>query len=165
MGHIFQLGTKYSEALKATVLDENGKDRVMMMGCYGIGVSRVVAAAIEQNNDDNGIIWPDAIAPFHVGIVPMNMHKSEAVKEAAEKLYNELTEAGFEVYMDDRDKKTSPGVKFADMELMGIPHRVVISDRGLEAGALEYKHRSADEKEEIAADNVLNVLKERIKLG
>lgn len=165
VGHIFQLGTKYSEALKATVLDENGKDRVMMMGCYGIGVSRVVAAAIEQNNDDNGIIWPDAIAPFHVGIVPMNMHKSEAVKEAAEKLYNELTEAGFEVYMDDRDKKTSPGVKFADMELMGIPHRVVISDRGLEAGALEYKHRSAEEKEEIAADNVLNVLKERIKLG
>ncbi|MEK9711762.1 MAG: proline--tRNA ligase [Thalassolituus sp.] len=164
VGHIFQLGTKYSEALKATVLDENGKDRTMIMGCYGIGVSRVVAAAIEQNNDDNGIIWPDAIAPFHVGIVPMNMHKSEAVKEAAEKLYAELTEAGFEVYMDDRDKKTSPGVKFADMELMGIPHRVVISDRGLEAGTLEYKHRRADEKQDIAADSVLTFLKEQVSI-
>ncbi len=165
VGHIFQLGTKYSEALKATVLDENGKDRVMTMGCYGIGVSRVVAAAIEQNNDDNGIIWPDAIAPFQVGIVPMHMHKSEAVRNTAETLYKELTEAGFDVFMDDRDKKTSPGVKFADMELMGIPHRVVISDRGLEAGTLEYKHRSAEEKEDISADSVLEVLKQRIKLG
>ena len=165
VGHIFQLGTKYSAALKATVLDENGKDRTMTMGCYGIGVSRVVAAAIEQNNDDNGIIWPDAIAPFHVGIVPMNMHKSEAVRDAAEKLYAELTDAGYEVYMDDRDKKTSPGVKFADMELMGIPHRVVISDRGLEAGTLEYKHRRAEEKENIPADDVLNLLKDRINLG
>ena len=165
VGHIFQLGTKYSEALKATVLDENGKDRVMTMGCYGIGVSRVVAAAIEQNNDDNGIIWPDAIAPFQVGIVPMHMHKSEAVRNTAETLYKELTEAGFDVFMDDRDKKTSPGVKFADMELMGIPHRVVISDRGLEAGTLEYKHRSTEEKEDISADSVLEVLKQRIKLG
>jgi prolyl-tRNA synthetase len=165
VGHIFQLGTKYSEALKATVLDENGKDRVMTMGCYGIGVSRVVAAAIEQNNDDNGIIWPDAIAPFQIGIVPMHMHKSEAVRNTAETLYKELTEAGFDVFMDDRDKKTSPGVKFADMELMGIPHRVVISDRGLEAGTLEYKHRSAEEKEDISADSVLEVLKQRIKLG
>jgi len=137
----------------------------MSMGCYVIGVSRVVAAAIEQNNDDNGIIWPDAIAPFHVGIVPMNMHKSEAVRDAAEKLYAELTDAGYEVYMDDRDKKTSPGVKFADMELMGIPHRVVISDRGLEAGTLEYKHRRAEEKENIPADDVLNLLKDRINLG
>ncbi|TNC87552.1 MAG: proline--tRNA ligase [Thalassolituus sp.] len=165
VGHIFQLGTKYSEALKATVLDENGKDRVMTMGCYGIGVSRVVAAAIEQNNDDNGIIWPDAIAPFQIGIVPMHMHKSEAVRNTAETLYKELTEAGFDVFMDDRDKKTSPGVKFADMELMGIPHRVVISDRGLEAGTLEYKHRSTEEKEDISADSVLEVLKQRIKLG
>ncbi|MGB1091792.1 MAG: proline--tRNA ligase, partial [Oceanobacter sp.] len=113
VGHIFQLGTKYSAAMKATVLNENGKDTTMIMGCYGIGVSRVVAAAIEQNHDDNGIIWPDAIAPFHIGIVPMNLHRSDAVREATEKLYAELTEAGFEVYVDDRDKKTSPGVKFA----------------------------------------------------
>jgi prolyl-tRNA synthetase len=164
VGHIFQLGTKYSEALKATVLDENGKDRVMTMGCYGIGVSRVVAAAIEQNNDDNGILWPDAIAPFHVGIVPMNMHKSEEVREVAEKLYADLTAAGIEVYMDDRDKKTSPGVKFADMELMGIPHRVVISDRGLKEGKVEYKARRAEDKEEIAAEDILALLQERISL-
>jgi prolyl-tRNA synthetase len=164
VGHIFQLGTKYSEALNAKVLDENGKDRVMTMGCYGIGVSRVVAAAIEQNNDDNGILWPDAIAPFHVGIVPMNMHKSEEVREVAEKLYADLTAAGIEVYMDDRDKKTSPGVKFADMELMGIPHRVVISDRGLKEGKVEYKARRAEDKEEIAAENILALLQERISL-
>ncbi|WP_419810364.1 proline--tRNA ligase [Bacterioplanoides sp.] len=164
VGHIFQLGTKYSEALKATVLNENGKDQTMIMGCYGIGVSRVVAAAIEQNNDDNGIIWPDAIAPFHVGIVPMNLHRSEAVQQATEKLYNELTEAGFEVYLDDRDKKTSPGVKFADMELMGIPHRIVISDRGLEAGTLEYKARRSDDKQDIEAGSVVEFLKENIKL-
>ncbi|TNC91556.1 MAG: proline--tRNA ligase, partial [Thalassolituus sp.] len=137
VGHIFQLGTKYSAAMNANVLDENGKARTMIMGCYGIGVSRVVASAIEQNNDDNGIIWPDAIAPFHIGIVPMNMHKSELVKETAEKIYAELKAAGFDVYMDDRDKKTSPGVKFADMELMGLPHRIVISDRGLEDGTIE----------------------------
>jgi prolyl-tRNA synthetase len=164
VGHIFQLGTKYSEALNAKVLDENGKDRVMTMGCYGIGVSRVVAAAIEQNNDDNGILWPDAIAPFHVGIVPMNMHKSEEVREVAEKLYADLTAAGIEVYMDDRDKKTSPGVKFADMELMGIPHRVVISDRGLKEGKVEYKARRAEDKEEIAAEDILALLQERISL-
>ncbi|MEC8443513.1 MAG: proline--tRNA ligase [Pseudomonadota bacterium] len=158
VGHIFQLGTKYSEALKASVLDENGKDRTMMMGCYGIGVSRVVASAIEQNHDDNGIIWPDAIAPFQVGIVPMHMHKSEKVKEAAETLYADLVAAGYDVYMDDRDKKTSPGVKFADMELMGIPHRVVISDRGLEAGTVEYKHRRSDEKQDIAVDDLMTFL-------
>lgn len=165
VGHIFQLGTKYSEALKATVLDENGKDRVMTMGCYGIGVSRVVAAAIEQNNDENGIIWPDAIAPFQIGIVPMQMHKSEAVRNAAETLYRELTEAGYDVFMDDRDKKTSPGVKFADMELMGIPHRIVISDRGLQAGTMEYKHRGAEQKEDMPADGVFEALKKRVKLG
>lgn len=164
VGHIFQLGTKYSAALKATVLDENGKDRVMTMGCYGIGVSRVVASAIEQNNDENGIIWPDAIAPFHVGIVPMHMHKSEEVREVAEKLYADLTAAGIDVYMDDRDKKTSPGVKFADMELMGIPHRVVISDRGLKEGKVEYKARRADDKEEVAAEDILALLQERISL-
>lgn len=163
VGHIFQLGTKYSEAMKATVLNENGKDQNLVMGCYGIGVTRVVAAAIEQNHDDNGIIWPDAIAPFHIGIVPMNLHRSEAVQQATEKLYQELTEAGFEVYLDDRDKKTSPGVKFADMELMGIPHRVVISDRGLEAGTVEYKARRAADKQDMAADSVVQFLKDTIQ--
>ena len=121
VGHIFQLGTKYSEAMSATVLDENGKAKTMIMGCYGIGVSRVVAAAIEQNNDESGIIWPEAIAPFQVAIVPLNMQKSEAVKEAAEALYDKLTTQGIEVLLDDRNER--PGVKFADMELIGIPHR------------------------------------------
>ena len=164
VGHIFQLGTKYSAAMNANVLDENGKARPMIMGCYGIGVSRVVASAIEQNNDDNGIIWPDAIAPFHIGIVPMNMHKSELVKETAEKIYAELKAAGFDVYMDDRDKKTSPGVKFADMELMGLPHRIVISDRGLEDGTIEYKNRRAEDKENIPAGDIISFLKEKISL-
>lgn len=163
VGHIFQLGTKYAEAMKATVLDENGKDRTMIMGCYGIGVSRVVAAAIEQNHDDNGIIWPDAIAPFHIGIVPMNMQRSEQVRETTDKLYQELTEAGFEVYVDDRDKKTSPGVKFADMELMGIPHRVVVSDRGLDAGTLEYKARRESDKQDIPVEELVEFLKSSIK--
>lgn len=163
VGHIFQLGTKYSEAMKASVLNVNGKDQTLIMGCYGIGVTRVVAAAIEQNNDDNGIIWPDAIAPFQVGIVPMNLHRSEAVQQATEKLYTELTEAGFDVFLDDRDKKTSPGVKFADMELMGIPHRIVISDRGLEAGTLEYKARRVEDKQDLAADSVVEFLKENVQ--
>ena len=163
VGHIFQLGTKYAEAMKATVLDENGKDRTMIMGCYGIGVSRVVAAAIEQNHDDNGIIWPDAIAPFHIGIVPMNMQRSEQVRETTDKLYQELTEAGFEVYVDDRDKKTSPGVKFADMELMGIPHRVVVSDRGLDVGTLEYKARRESDKQDIPVEELVEFLKSSIK--
>jgi prolyl-tRNA synthetase len=163
VGHIFQLGTKYSAAMKATVLDENGKDRTMVMGCYGIGVSRVVASAIEQNHDANGIIWPDAIAPFHIGIVPMNLQRSEAVQQATAKLYSELQAAGFDVFLDDRDKKTSPGVKFADMELMGIPHRIVISDRGLEAGELEYKARRAGEAQNIAIDSLVDFLKEQIQ--
>lgn len=162
VGHIFQLGTKYSEAMKATVLNENGKDQTMIMGCYGIGVSRVVAAAIEQNYDDNGIIWPDAIAPFQIGIVPMNYHRSEVVQAATETLYTQLKEAGFDVYLDDRDKKTSPGVKFADMELMGLPHRIVLSDRGLEEGLVEYKHR-AGEKEDVALDGIVELLRQRVK--
>ncbi|MDF1642259.1 proline--tRNA ligase [Thalassolituus oleivorans] len=162
VGHIFQLGTKYSEAMKATVLNENGKDQTMIMGCYGIGVSRVVAAAIEQNYDDNGIIWPDAIAPFQIGIVPMNYHRSEVVQAATETLYTQLKEAGFDVYLDDRDKKTSPGVKFADMELMGLPHRIVLSDRGLEEGLVEYKHR-AGEKEDVALDGLVELLRQRVK--
>ncbi|MCH8552750.1 MAG: proline--tRNA ligase [Natronospirillum sp.] len=148
VGHVFQLGRKYAEALGARVLDENGREQAMTMGCYGIGVSRIVAAAIEQNHDDNGIIWPESMAPFQVGIVPLNAHKSPEVMETAERLYSELTELGYEVLLDDRDKKTSPGVKFADMELLGIPHRLVVSDRGLQTGQVEYKYRRAEDREE-----------------
>jgi prolyl-tRNA synthetase len=122
-------------------------------------VTRIVAAAIEQNHDDNGIIWPDAIAPFHVGIVPLNAHKSPEVMEVAEKLYQDLQDAGFDVLLDDRDKKTSPGVKFADMELMGLPHRIVVSDRGLANGKLEYKARRNDEKVEIDVDSIISHIK------
>jgi prolyl-tRNA synthetase len=159
VAHIFQLGDKYTKALKAEVLNQTGKAQTMLMGCYGIGVTRIVAAAIEQNYDDNGIIWPDAIAPFHVGIVPLNAHKSPEVMEVAEKLYTELKDAGFDVLLDDRDKKTSPGVKFADMELMGIPHRIVVSDRGLANGKLEYKARSQEEKIEIDVADVIAHIK------
>ncbi len=161
VGHIFQLGTKYSEAMKATVLDENGKAATMTMGCYGIGVSRVVASAIEQNHDDKGIIWPDAIAPFQLAILPMNMHKSDAVREAAEKLYAELTAAGFEVLLDDRNERA--GVMFADMELIGIPHRLVIGDRGLKNGALEYKGRRDTENQDIPLDELQAFLAEKLK--
>ena len=160
VGHIFQLGTKYSEAMKATVLDENGKAVTMTMGCYGIGVSRVVASAIEQNHDDKGIIWPDAIAPFQLAILPMNMHKSDVVREAAEKLYAELSEAGYEVLLDDRNERA--GVMFADMELIGIPHRIVIGDRGLKNGMLEYKGRRDAENQDIAIDTVHNFLQQQL---
>jgi len=140
VGQIFQLGTKYSESMNATVLDPDGKPRSMPMGCYGIGVTRVVAAAIEQNHDDNGIIWPDAICPYEVVLVPINMDKSEQVAAAAEALYRDLTAAGFGVALDDRPQR--PGFKFADADLIGYPHRFVISDRNLEAGQLEYKRRA-----------------------
>jgi len=146
VGHIFQLGRKYSEAMNATVLDEQGKSVTMAMGCYGIGVTRVVAAAIEQNHDERGIIWPEPIAPFDVSIIPINLQKSARVQEATEALYAELTAAGFEVVLDDRDAR--PGVKFADDELIGIPHRIVIGDKGLERGMLEYKRR----RDGLAAD-------------
>lgn len=162
VGHIFQLGTKYSKAMNASVLDENGRSVLMTMGCYGIGVSRIVASAIEQNHDANGIIWPDAIAPFHVAIIPLNAHKSPRVTEVAEKLMADLEKAGYEVLLDDRDKKTSPGVKFADMELMGIPHRIVVSDRGLENDELEYKFRRAESAETVALSSVLDFLATRI---
>lgn len=155
VGHIFQLGDKYAKALKAEVLDQNGKAQTMLMGCYGIGVTRIVAAAIEQNHDENGIIWPEAIAPFQVGIVPLNAHKSPEVMEVAEKLYADLQAAGYDVLFDDRDKKTSPGVKFADMELMGIPHRIVVSDRGLADGKVEYKARRDADKVEMPLADVL----------
>lgn len=163
VGHIFQLGTKYSEALKARVLDENGKEQTMIMGCYGIGVTRVVAAAIEQNFDENGIIWTDAIAPFHIAIVPINMDKSAAVAAKAEALYNELQAAGFDVLLMD-DAKARLGVQLANTDLMGIPHRIVIGDRGLEAGNIEYKGRRDAEKQEIAADKIVGFLKATIKM-
>lgn len=162
VGHIFQLGNKYSKAMNATVLDETGRNSIMEMGCYGIGVSRIVAAAIEQCHDDKGIIWPENIAPFHVALIPLNAHKTPQVAEICEKLYQELTAAGIEVLLDDRDKKTSPGVKFADMELIGIPHRLVVSDRGLENNTIEYKHRRSTEAEHLALDQVLPVLQKLI---
>ena len=158
VGHIFQLGTKYSEALNATVLDENGKSVVMPMGCYGIGVTRVVAACIEQNNDAQGIIWPDAIAPFHLVIVQLDAHKSDQVVEIADSLYQQAEELGVEVLLDDRDKKTSPGVKFADSELMGIPHRLVVSPRSLADGVIEYKSRIGAEKQLINKDEIASFL-------
>lgn len=156
VGHIFKLGRKYSEAMDATVLDENGKSVSLSMGCYGIGVSRIVAAAIEQNHDDSGIIWPSSIAPFNVAIATLNAHKSPEVMEAAEKLYDQLRQAGFDPFLDDR--KERPGVKFADLELMGIPHRVVVSDRGLKAGTFEYKGRQDAEKQDLPVDDILPFL-------
>lgn len=162
VGHIFQLGNKYSKAMNATVLDETGKSAIMEMGCYGIGVSRIVAAAIEQCHDDKGILWPDNIAPFHVVIIPLNAHKSEKVTEISESLYAQLQAAGMDVLLDDRDKKTSPGVKFADMELIGIPHRLVVSDRGLENGMVEYKKRGEEDTTDVAADDVVEFLKDRV---
>jgi prolyl-tRNA synthetase len=159
VGHIFQLGCKYSEAMNATVLDEQGKATVMFMGCYGIGVTRVVAAAIEQNNDERGIVWPEPIAPFHVSLIPINLQKSERVRETAERLYAELQAAGFEVLFDDRDAR--PGVKFADDELLGIPHRVVVGDKGLERGVLEYKPRSGTGAAEVPLDSLVQFLRDR----
>lgn len=153
VGHIFKLGNKYSEALNATVLDENGKARIMEMGCYGIGVSRIVASAIEQNHDDNGISWPLAIAPFALALVPLNMHKSETVASHTEELYQALTEKGVDVLMDDRNER--PGFKFADMELIGIPHRLVISERGIKNGTLEYKGRSDADSQDIPLADAL----------
>ena len=160
VGHIFQLGTKYSEAMNATVLNEGGKSTVMEMGCYGIGVTRVVAAAIEQNFDDRGIIWSDALAPFQAVIIPMNMHKSHRVQELAERFYTELQAAGVEVLLDDR--KERPGVMFADMELIGIPHAIVIGERGIDSGVVEYKHRRSGEKTEIAIDEIVAKIKTQL---
>ncbi|MFY0657420.1 MAG: proline--tRNA ligase [Neptunomonas phycophila] len=160
VGHIFQLGTKYSEAMNATVLDVNGKAVAMDMGCYGIGVTRVVAAAIEQNHDENGIIWPASLAPFQVALIPLNYDKSEEVQQVADAIYSDLKAAGIEVIMDDR--KERPGVKFADAELMGIPHRLVISDRGIKAGAYEYKGRRDDDKQDVNAEGVIEFLKAQL---
>ncbi|MDE4016779.1 proline--tRNA ligase [Glaesserella parasuis] len=161
VGHIFQLGTKYSEAMKATVQGEDGRPQTMIMGCYGIGVTRVVAAAIEQHHDERGIIWPtDAIAPFTVAVVPMNMHNSESVQTFAEDLYKTLLSQGVDVIFDDR--KERPGVMFADMELIGVPHMVVIGEKNLENGEIEYKNRRTGEKQMIAKDQLLDFLKGRI---
>ncbi len=142
------------------MLDEQGKSIVMHMGCYGIGITRVVAAAIEQNHDDRGIIWPEPLAPFQVVIVPLNWAKSARVREAAEDLYRALTAAGVEVLLDDRDAR--PGVKFADAELIGIPHRVVVAERGLDAGQLEYRHRRAESNEDLPLATAVEALCARL---
>ena len=156
VGHIFQLGKKYSEAMNATCLDEQGHTIVMTMGCYGIGVSRIVAAAIEQNNDEHGIVWPDAIAPFTIALLPMNMQKSQRVRDAAEKLYEQLLTAGFDVLFDDRKERA--GVMFANMDLIGIPHRLVLSERGLDDGKIEYKHRRAGDAELVSLQGITEFL-------
>ncbi|MDH5649026.1 MAG: proline--tRNA ligase [Gammaproteobacteria bacterium] len=158
VGHIFQLGTKYSEAMNATCLDESGTSVIMPMGCYGIGISRIVAAAIEQNHDDKGILWPQTIAPFRVGIVPIGMQKTDSVKQAAEKLYNDLQAAGFDVLLDDRNER--PGVMFSDMDLIGIPYRIVIGERSLKAGNVEFKARNESDSRDIALDEVVDRLRE-----
>ncbi len=160
VGHIFQLGTKYSAAMNATVLDQNGQPVVMTMGCYGIGVSRVVAAAIEQNHDERGIIWPVAIAPFQVALLPMNMHKSQRVREAAEQLYRELQNAGIEVLLDDRPLRA--GVMFADIELIGIPHRLVLGERGLDAGTIEYQGRRDMESRNLALSGIVEFIQSQL---
>ena len=160
VGHIFQLGENYSSKLNAVVLTETGKSQVITMGCYGIGVSRVVAATIEQNNDENGIIWPQAIAPFEVVLVPVNAHKSQRVRDEAEKIYQQLLAAGVDVLLDDRGLR--PGVAFADMELIGIPHRLILGERGMDNGVIEYKHRASGEADEFALDNVLNAIQQKL---
>ena len=163
VGHIFQLGDKYSQALKATCLDEQGRAVTLQMGCYGIGVSRVVAAAIEQNHDEHGIVWPQAIAPYQLALVPINMHKSERLRETVEGLYAELTAAGIEVLLDDRRER--PGVMFADMELIGIPHRLVLSDRGLDQGHAEYKGRSDSKSQDIDLAGAPDFIRERLGIN
>lgn len=163
VGHIFQLGQKYSAALNAQVLDDNGKSQTLSMGCYGIGISRIVAAAIEQNHDENGICWPESMAPFRVAIVPLNMNKSEAVAAAAVQLYEQLQSLGIEVLLDDRNER--PGIKFADMELIGIPHRIVIGDRSLNEGQVEYKQRSEADAHNIPLHNVIDFLRDKLKLS
>ncbi|MBI5007444.1 MAG: proline--tRNA ligase [Nitrosomonadales bacterium] len=160
VGHIFQLRTKYSEALQATYLDENGKAQIMEMGCYGIGVSRIVAAAIEQNFDERGIALPAGMAPFQVAIAPIGYKKSKAVRQAADKLYAELTAAGVEVLLDDRDER--PGVMFADLELIGIPHRIVIGDRGLKEGNVEYQGRKDDAAQVIPLQDVAKLVQSKL---
>ena len=159
VGHIFQLRTKYSEALKATFLDDKQKPQPMEMGCYGIGITRVAAAAIEQNHDERGIIFPRPIAPFEACLVPIGYHKNGQVKDAADRLYSEMRNAGLDVLMDDRDER--PGVLFADMELIGIPHRIVLSERGLAAGNAEYKGRRDEKPQDLPLKDVIAFLRSR----
>jgi prolyl-tRNA synthetase len=160
VGHIFQLGTKYSAAMKADVINENGKNQTMIMGCYGIGVSRVVASSIEQSHDARGIIWPASLAPFQVAICPMNMHKSERLKTAADQLYQDLLKAGIEVLFDDR--KVRAGFMFSDMELIGIPHCIIISDKGLDTGLVEYKARTVEQNQEIPFTELMGFLQTKL---
>ncbi len=160
VGHIFQLGEKYSKALKAGVLNEEGKHQIMTMGCYGVGVSRIVAAAIEQNHDEYGIIWPDAIAPFQVALIPMNMHKSVRIAEVTEQLYQQLTAAGIDVLFDDRRER--PGVMFADMELIGVPHSIVIGERNLDNQQVEYKNRRSGEKTMLDIASVVAEIQQKL---
>ncbi len=160
VGHIFQLGTKYSAAMKVSCQDESGNATTLIMGCYGIGVSRIVAAAIEQNNDERGIIWPASIAPFAVALVPINMHKSQRLREAVEALYEKFDAVGIEVLLDDRRER--PGVMFADMELLGIPHRVVFSEKGLDAGTVEYKGRRDADSTDIGIDQIIDLIKQKL---
>jgi len=161
VGHIFQLGTKYSDAMGAEILDEDGRPVALHMGCYGIGVTRLVAAAIEQGHDERGIIWPAAIAPFEVAIVPIGWQKSHRVREAAERLYDDLRAAGVDVLLDDRDAR--PGVKFADMDLIGVPHRIVVGDKGLDAGTVEYRARKAGEARDVAIDGLSDEIAARVR--
>ena len=160
VGHVFYLGTKYSRAMQATFLDEDGKPKPFEMGCYGIGVTRLPAAAIEQNHDERGIIWPDAIAPFTVVICPIGMDRSEAVKTAAEQLHDQLAALGVDVMLDDRGER--PGAMFADWELIGVPHRVTIGDKGLKAGQVEYQHRRDTSATQVAVSDVLSLLKGKL---
>lgn len=159
VGHIFQLGDKYSRSMHAVVLDQDGKERVMTMGCYGIGVSRIVGAAIEQNHDANGIVWPEPLSPFDVVLIEINPKKSEAATAAANALYSELQNAGYEVLFDDRDAR--PGVKFADADLVGIPHRIVVGERGVKEGKAEYRHRQSGTEEQVGLPDVLDFLRAR----
>jgi len=156
VGHIFQLRTKYSEALQASFLDENGKAQIMEMGCYGIGVSRIVAAAIEQNNDERGITLPAALAPFQVAIAPIGYKKNETVRAAADALYSKLTALGIEVLLDDRDER--PGVMFADLELIGIPHRITIGERSLKEGKAEYQGRRDMAAQAVALQDIAKLV-------
>lgn len=160
VGHIFQLGNKYSEAMSASIVNEAGKNQIMIMGCYGIGISRVVAAAIEQGHDERGIIWPNELAPFQVAICPMNMHKSDRLIDTVEKIYQELLNAGVEVLLDDR--KVRAGFMFADMELIGIPHRIVIGDRGLDSGTVEYQGRMDKESQEVPLSELVGFIKAKL---
>ncbi|HEX4300374.1 MAG TPA: proline--tRNA ligase [Gammaproteobacteria bacterium] len=160
VGHVFSLGDKYAKAMGASVLDQTGKQVTLLMGCYGIGVSRIVAAAIEQNHDERGIIWPAPLAPFDLALLPLNMAKSDELKAAAERLYGELQAAGYQLLMDDRDLR--PGPMFADAELIGIPHRLVLSDRGLDAGTVEYKGRTDADKQDIPAADILDFVRRKV---